>query len=58
MTLANKSLLLMKASRYNYMAVNRAAEERQTHMHNSGDQKHYYKQLHTSALRGHQPALA
>ncbi len=40
----------MKASRYNYMAVNRAAQFR--------DQKHYYKQLHTSALRGHQPALA
>lgn len=35
MTLANKSLLLMKASRYNYMAVNRAAEERQTRTHNS-----------------------
>lgn len=35
MTLTNKSLLLMKALRYNYMAVNRAAEERQTRAHNS-----------------------
>lgn len=35
MTLTNKSLLLMKASRYNYMAVNRAVEERQTRPYNS-----------------------
>lgn len=35
MTLTNKSLLLMKASRYNYMAINRAVEERQTWTLNS-----------------------